>query len=212
MQTRLRLVTAQPQAQIARFTKTERAVHWVHASAFLTMLGSGLVLYVPALAIAVNRRPLVKDVHVYTAVAWLAALALVLGLGNSRSVRQSLAEAERFDADDGRWLLGRGSPQGRFNAGQKINIVLTVAFAILFTVSGFDLWYGERNTAARLSGASFLHDSLTYMALLLFIGHLYFAVFNPATRHSLRGMTTGSVDAEWAARHHAKWAREAERR
>lgn len=195
-------------ARIQRFTRTERAVHWVHAAAFLTLLGSGLVLYVPALAVLVNRRPLVKDIHVYTAVAWLLAIALIVTFGNGRSVRRTLAEAERFDADDGGWLRGRGSPQGRFNAGQKINIVLTAAFAVLFTISGADLWYGERHTAARLPGAIFLHDSLTYAAILLFVGHLYFAVFNPATRHALRGMTTGEVDADWAARHHAKWARE----
>ena len=193
-------------SRIQRFTRTERAVHWVHAAAFLALLGSGLVLYVPALAVLVNRRPLVKDIHVYTAVAWLLAIALIVTIGNGRSVRRTLADAERFDADDGAWLRGRRSPQGRFNAGQKINIVLTSAFAVLFTISGADLWYGERHTPARLPGAIFLHDSLTYAALLLFIGHLYFAVFNPATRHALRGMTTGEVDADWAARHHAKWA------
>jgi formate dehydrogenase subunit gamma len=195
-------------ARIARFTRTERAVHWVHAAAFVTMLSSGLVLYVPSLAVVINRRPLVKDVHLYTAVAWLLLIALIVIFGNRRSLRRSVAEAERFDGDDAGWLLGRGSPQGRFNAGQKINIMLTAAFAVLFTVSGFDLWYGERHTTARLQGAIFLHDSLTYAALLLFIGHLYFAVFNPATRHALRGITTGEVDADWAARHHAKWVRE----
>ena len=193
---------------ILRFTRTERAFHWVHAAAFLTMLGSGLVLYVPALAVVVNRRPLVKDVHVYTAVAWLAALALILVVGDRRAVLRDLVEAERFDGDDGAWLRGRKTPQGRFNAGQKINIVLTAAFAVLFAVSGADLWYGERHTAARLPGAIFLHDSLTYAALLLFVGHLYFAVINPATRHSLRGMTEGSVDEDWATEHHAKWVAE----
>jgi formate dehydrogenase subunit gamma len=198
--------------RIRRFTRTERAVHWVHATAFLTMLGSGLILYVPSLAVLVNRRPLMKDIHVYTAVAWLVAITLIVTLGNGRSVRRTMAEAERFDADDGRWLGGRAAPQGRFNAGQKINIVLTTAFALLFTLSGFDLWYGERHTAARLQGAIFLHDSLTYAALLLFVGHLYFAVFNPATRHALRGITTGEVDRDWAARHHAKWAAEEARR
>src|SRR4029077_16993333 len=75
---------------ILRFTRTERAFHWVHAAAFLTMLGSGLVLYVPALAVLVNRRPLVKDVHVYTAVAWLAALGLILVVGDRRAVLRDL--------------------------------------------------------------------------------------------------------------------------
>ena len=41
--------------RLARFTRTERAVHWVHASAFVVLLGSGLCLYLPSLAEA---RPL----------------------------------------------------------------------------------------------------------------------------------------------------------
>ena len=50
-----------------------------------------------------------------------------------------------------------------------------------------------------------LHDGLMYVSLLLLVGHLYLALIHPATRHALRGMTLGSVNADWAARHHAKW-------
>ena len=32
---------------IERFSPTERAVHWVHATAFLVLLATGLALYVP---------------------------------------------------------------------------------------------------------------------------------------------------------------------
>ena len=38
-------------------TGTERAVHWVHATAFTILLASGLCLYLPSLAEAVGRRP-----------------------------------------------------------------------------------------------------------------------------------------------------------
>ena len=34
---------------------------------------------------------------------------------------------------------------------------------------------------------------------------LYFALILPRTRHSLRGMTLGSVREEWAREHHPKW-------
>ena len=42
---------------LRRFSRTERLLHWVHASAFFVLLGSGLVLYVPRLSEAVGRRP-----------------------------------------------------------------------------------------------------------------------------------------------------------
>ena len=76
---------------VRRFSRTERAVHWVHATAFLALLGSGLVLYLPALAAAVGRRPLVKDAHLVTALAWAAVLVAVVALGDRRRLRAHAA-------------------------------------------------------------------------------------------------------------------------
>jgi formate dehydrogenase subunit gamma len=190
---------------VHRFSRTERTLHWVHAAAFLVMLASGLVLYLPTLSAAVGRRPFVKDVHVYTAIAWICALALVVVLGDRRGLARTARELDVFDADDRRWLRGGGVPQGRFNAGQKLNAALTAAFAFLFGVSGFLLWYGERDTRFRLGGTIVLHDALTYISVLLLLGHLYLAVVHPRTRHSLRGIVLGDVKEEWAREHHRKW-------
>ena len=192
---------------VERFSRTERALHWVHASAFFVLLGSGLVLYIPSLSKAIARRPLIKDIHFWTAVSWLCALALIVLIGNRRALARTIREIDLFDRDDRRFLAGNTRvPQGRFNAGQKVNAILTAAFAVLFTISGFLLWYGERDTRFRLGGTVFLHDSLMYVSLVLVTGHLYLALIHPTTRHSLRGMTTGKVREDWARRHHAKWA------
>jgi formate dehydrogenase subunit gamma len=190
---------------IRRFSRTERALHWIHASAFLVMLGSGLVLYLPSLSAAVGRRPFVKDVHVDTALAWGAALLLVVLVGDRRGLRATLRELDVYDRDDRLWLRRIPRPQGRFNAGQKLNVAFTAAFAVLFAVSGALLWLGERDHRFRLASTIVLHDGLMYVSVVLLVGHLYLAVLHPATRHALRGMTTGSVDRRWAQRHHAKW-------
>jgi formate dehydrogenase subunit gamma len=190
---------------IVRFSRTERALHWIHASAFLVLLGSGLVLYLPSLSQLVGRRPFVKDVHVYTALAWLAAMALVVVLGDRRRLRRTLRELDRFDEDDRRWLRRINVPQGRFNAGQKLNAALTGSFAVLFTVSGLLLWYGERDNRFRFASTIVLHDGLMYVSLVLLVGHLYLTLIHPSTRHSLRGMTRGTVRRDWAQQHHQKW-------
>jgi cytochrome b subunit of formate dehydrogenase len=39
----------------------------------------------------------------------------------------------------------------------------------------------------------------------LLAGHLYLALVYRPTRHSLRGMTAGSVRYDWARQHHRKW-------
>jgi formate dehydrogenase subunit gamma len=56
--------------RVPRFSRSERALHRAHVSAFFVLLGSGLVLYLPSMSELVARRQLVKDVHLYTGLAW----------------------------------------------------------------------------------------------------------------------------------------------
>jgi formate dehydrogenase subunit gamma len=196
--------------RLLRWSFTERAVHWIHAAAFCVLLGSGLCLYLPSLAEAVGRRPLLKTIHIYTAIAWALALALVVVAGNRRALARTVREVEYFDSDDVEWLRGRRVPQGRLNAGQKLNTIATVVFALMFAISGFFLWYGERNTSWRLPNALLVHDYLMYVSLILFVGHLWLSLIYPRTRHALSGMTRGWVREDYAERRHAKWAETAE--
>jgi formate dehydrogenase subunit gamma len=190
---------------VRRFGVTERALHWVHASGFFDMLATGLILYLPALSEAVARRNLVKNVHIFAAVGWALAIVLVVTLGDRRRLAADWREIEAIDADDRRWLRGRRARQGRFNAGQKVNAILTVSFAILFAISGFFLWLGERDHRFLFDGTGVVHETLTLASIGLVIGHLYLALIHPSTRHALRGMTRGDVREDWAREHHPKW-------
>jgi len=189
---------------VPRFSPVERVLHWVNALGFFFLLATGLILYLPSLSMLVSRRQLIQSLHFWAGVGWLAALALIIVLG-ARRLLATARELERFDADDLRWLRGGRAPQGRFNAGQKVNAALTAAFTILFGVSGLLLWFGEQDTRYRFASTVVLHDGLMYVSLALLAGHLYLALIHPATRHALRGMTIGDVRVEWAARHHSKW-------
>ena len=191
--------------RIPRFDRTERVLHWMHASAFFALLATGLILYLPALSTLVSRRNLVKNVHIWVAVAWAVAIVVIFLVGNRRRLVDDWRQIETIDRDDRRWLRGRRAPQGKFNAGQKLNALLTVAFALLFAVSGFFLWLGERDHTFIFEGTGTVHVVLTYLSVILLVGHLYLALIHPSTRHALRGMTTGEVDEAWARRHHAKW-------
>jgi formate dehydrogenase subunit gamma len=154
-----------------RFSKSERAVHWIHAAAFFVLLGSGLVLYLPSLA-GIGNRGLVKDVHLYTAIAWALALLAVVLLGDRKGLRRTLNDLDGFDLDDRLWLRRYPTKQGRFNAGQKLNAAVTAAFAVLFAVSGILLWYGERDTRFRFAGTIVLHDGLMWISLVLLAGSI----------------------------------------
>lgn len=190
---------------VKRFSRTERAVHWIHAGAFFLLLSTGLVLYVPRLSELVARRPLVKDLHIYTALTWIALLTIIVVVGDRRGLRRTLRELDLFDDDDRLWLRRKPRPQGRFNAGQKVHAALVAAFACLFAASGLLLWLGERDTRFRWASTILLHDGLMYASLVLLMGHLYLALIYPATRHALRGITVGTVRRDWALEHHRKW-------
>ena len=189
---------------VRRFSRVERLLHWVNALGFFFLLVTGLILYLPSLSVLVSRRQTIQGLHFWGGVGWLATLAAVLLLGGRRLLATA-RELDRFDRDDVLWLRGRRTPQGRFNAGQKVNAVLTAAFTVLFAVSGLLLWFGEEDTRFRFASTVILHDGLMYVSLVLLIGHLYLALIHPATRHALRGMTLGDVRIEWAMRHHPKW-------
>jgi formate dehydrogenase subunit gamma len=183
---------APKRAWVQRFSRTERTLHWVNASGFLILLATGLILYLPRLSVLVGRRPLIKDIHFWAGIGWIAALVLVSLLGDRRGLLRTARDLETLRPS-------------RFNVGQKVNAILTAAFAILFLVSGLLLWLGERNTEFRFASTVVLHDGLLYASLGLLLGHLYLAVIHPATRHSLRGMTTGKVREDWARRHYPRW-------
>ncbi len=202
--------------RIRRFSRTERAAHWLLAVTFFIMLGSGACLYVPSLASLVDR-PTAKAWHIDAAIALGAGLVLLALAGDRRSLGRTVREADRFDRDDVAWLRGGPRrlfarsgepPQGRLNAGQKLNTAITLGLMVVLAFTGFLLWEGERDTTYRFAGTVLVHDVATLVILALVCGHLYLALLHPATRHALRGITTGDVDRAWAERHHPKWVTE----
>jgi formate dehydrogenase subunit gamma len=199
-------VSVVPAGYVRRFSRTERTLHWVNATGFFLLLATGLILFLPSLSVDVGRRPLIKDIHFWGGIGWVAALILIALLGDRRGILRTARELDVFAPEDVNWLRGREpAEQGRFNAGQKLNAALTAAFVVLFLVSGLLLWFGEQDTRFRFASTVVLHDGLLYASVALLLGHLYLSLIHPATRHALRGMVRGTVREDWAQRHHARW-------
>jgi formate dehydrogenase subunit gamma len=212
-------MAADPPARLRRFSPAERALHWLLAGSFFVLLGTGLILYLPSLS-GLVARPTAKVWHIDAALA-LGAGTIVLLLTRWRTFRRTFRQFDRFDRDDVRWLLGAprrlvrrepSPPQGRFNAGQKLNAALVGGLMLVSFATGFLLWFGERDTRYRFAGTVMVHDWVMWLLIVLVAGHLYLALVHPTTRHALRGMTLGDVDREWARRHHPKWAAADDRR
>ena len=90
---------------VVRFTPTERALHWVHATSFFVLLATGVALYVPALTEALGSRTLLRNVHLVTAIGWAVALVAVFVMGDRRTLRSNSARPLFVD-----W---QSSPAGR---------------------------------------------------------------------------------------------------
>jgi formate dehydrogenase subunit gamma len=190
--------------RIRRFTRTERAAHWLVAAAFGVMLLSGG--QVPHHWGWTNTA---LDVHVGAAVVLVAGLAGLLIAANGRALRTTAGELRSLDRDDRAWLSPRRilmrqppPPVGRFNAGQKLNARLAlVGLSGLYATGIYLVTIGR-------SSFGHLHGPFAFLTSALIAGHIFMAVVNPSTRHALRGMTLGSVDRSWAEHHFPRWVDE----
>lgn len=191
--------------RVLRFTWSERAVHWLTAVAFFSLLVSGLV---------VGRRGTFHDVmyawHLASAGVLVAGVVLVFVAGNRRALESSTRELLRLGADDRHWLVSAPSlmrarmptpATGRFNAGQKLNFVFVCVLLVALYVSGVDTIV-EGTHHNLVFG---VHKLATIAAGVLVAGHVYMAMFKRDTRAALRGILSGEVDRDWAHEHYPEW-------
>lgn len=200
---------------IRRFNGVEISLHWVYAALFLILLFSGLGLYLgPGQNPVLSHRSLVREVHLDAALA-LLALPVVIASVRVGTFSRFWRDVEMFDRDDARWLLRAWiphfirrralPPQGRFNAGQKLNTIAVAAATVGFFVTGFLMWQGAHLPTSLTEAADTWHIWLMDVMIPLVAGHLILALLLPSTRPALRGVLVGSVRLDFARRRHAKW-------
>jgi len=214
--------------RVRRFNRTQRALHWSHSITFLLLLATGLILYVPQLGSLVGHHLLILQYHEYIAIFYICGPLLWLILGDRLSLLRDIKTFDEWDDDDLDWLKqsilqgpsGKNlPPQGRFNAGQKLNGILTIAATVGFVVTGLIIWHPPWFTRFAPSflfsdsvsnNAIFLHKILTWVTIPLVLGHIYLAAIARATRPALRTLLDGTVPMSYARAHHPKWAAELE--
>ncbi|KAB2382878.1 cytochrome b/b6 domain-containing protein [Actinomadura montaniterrae] len=196
--------------RLLRFTWAERSIHHVTALLMLVCLATAGMLYLPTLSTLVGHRELLKTIHVWCGFALPAPI--ILGLA-SRAFRADVRRLNRFAPHDWEWLKrgdrravrqGRGIlPVGKFNAGQKLNAAFTAGAILVMLGTGEVLTFPGPWPDRWRTGATFVHDWLFVIIVIVVVGHLWEAFRDPG---ALGGMLTGRVDRGWAARHHAGWA------
>jgi formate dehydrogenase subunit gamma len=196
-----------PEASLTRFSRSERWTHRVVGILVGVLLVTAALLYVPDLSGIVGNRQIVRVVHEVAGFA--LAIPLVLAL-LSRAFRDDAGRLNRFRPTDWEWLRSRDRRSGRirvgkFNAGQKLNAAFMLGAIIVMLMTGSLMFFSSLFADALRTGATFVHDWLALVMLVVVCGHTYMA-FNDATARL--GMRTGSVPVSWAEREHAAWADE----
>jgi cytochrome b subunit of formate dehydrogenase len=202
-------------ARLVRFSRAEIALHWAFVPPYLVLGATGLALLAGKnLGAWLAPREALARAHLAAGAALVVLPALVLIASRPEPFRRLLGEAFRWRWKDIAWLLAAAlriliprtplPPAGRFNAGQKLNLLHVALLVPSVAATGFLLWAG---------GGAFLLLRLLHAAgalgsLALAAGHLYLALVHPPTRRALGSIFHGKVPADYAASHHATWYRE----
>jgi len=196
---------ARQPAKLLRFTRGER---WVHRTTAILMgicLVTAALLYVDVLSQLTGHRAFVEWVHVIAGIG--LPIPALIGLG-SKAFRRDARILNRFSRNDWKWLRSRSRrngtiPVGKFNAGQKLNANFQLGGILVMLATGLVMRFANHWSISLRTGATFVHDWLSYAILAVVLGHLWLANRDP---NALRGMRTGYVPTAWARREHLAWA------
>lgn len=191
---------------VVRFDAVERFAHWASSLLVLVAVATGMVLYIAPLAAAVGNRATVKDIHVISGLAAFVPIVVAVSGRWGRGLRRDIARFSNWHRDDVRWFSPRrrrNCDTGKFNGGQKLNAVLAASGLVVMAVSGSIMkWFGPFPLEWR-TGATFVHDWVSFGLWILIAGHVAKAVSTPG---ALRGMITGRVPVAEAEAKPRWWA------
>ncbi|KYH31715.1 formate dehydrogenase subunit gamma [Neomoorella mulderi] len=209
-----------PEERVERFNLAERLGHWSHGITFVVLLltGSALVFRSYAGLIGPGGLRLFRSIHHVMAYPFTFLTVIILLLGTPRTAGQWLKECLTWGRDDLRFIAAfpreffglkvQLPEQGKFNAGEKLNSLLTIAGSILMVVTGWILLLRDSVAPALVAWALPLHSAGALVMGGVILGHIYLALGHPNSRESINGMLSGKVSARFAREHHARWYRE----
>lgn len=202
---------------VERYRKPTRILHWIHAGAFLLLVVTGIILFIPALTPALTQgSSLTRVLHRLGAVVFIL-IPLFYLLTNWKATWAAVKEAFTWGAEDFGWVAaapryyflgdeGSMPPQDHMNTGQKLYWLTTLLTGVLFVITGGLMWFFKNSVPQGVFQWSvFVHDVAFIVLLNMFFLHLYLSVIHPLMAGIFWSMVTGKVPVKYARSHHAKW-------
>jgi formate dehydrogenase subunit gamma len=201
----------QPGGYLRRFDTVERLVHWSTAIMMLTLIVTGAILYLPALALRIGHRGLVENIHVITGLSLLGPLVLALAGPWGKRLWADLRRFDRWGPSDFDWFKGmarrKGLPRDKFNGGQKAEAAFLGAAMAAALATGVIMRFAPSSWVTWATGATLVHDALFFAIVVAVLAHVAFALSRP---DQLVSMITGRIPRAWAKSHAAAWLAEIE--
>jgi len=204
--------------ELIRFSKTERLLHWSFAVPVILLAATGAAMIAvsfPGSGYGISKSSIVK-LHVILGFFLVIMPPVVFLTRDRKTIIGNIKDILSVNRMDLAWLkatlfrIFRRKTDlpgcGKFNAGQKLNTILTIVLLILLSLSGFSMLLIKGSLLSNI-----IHAGLALVFLLPFAGHLYLALINPSTKHALHAITSGRVNAEWLKDHHPAMYRELEK-
>ena len=200
---------------VERFKKRTVWFHWVHTAAFLVLLVTGAILFIPGLG-GPAAGGMTRSIH-RIAVVVFVGIPIVYAVFNPRMTLHFIKETFTWGKDDLQWVLRapdyyfggaeeKMAPQGHVNTGQKMWQLIALGTGILFLISGVLMWFFKDSLSPGIFQWSVIvHDVAFVVAFLMLLVHIYLGVIHPRMTESLRSMWDGKVSKTYARNHYGKW-------
>jgi formate dehydrogenase subunit gamma len=200
--------------KIRRFTATERLFHWGFAlPQIILMITGGWLLATASHSGDSAAKVNLVAIHKVAAVCFILIPFFVFMRGDAKALFKNIRLALNWNHSDFEWFsrsaLKLVAPStslpevGKFNAGQKLNMLIVMILGTAFAVSGLLMWFLDGVLLAWL-----IHAIAFLVVSVVVLGHIYVAILHPSTRPSFWSIINGRVDREWAHHHHPQWAKE----
>lgn len=203
--------TARATVRILRFDRVQRSAHWANAILFVVLILTAIPLYFGSFFGLVLERHSVQEVHLWTGLSLPLPLVVSLIGPWGRRMRRDVTRFNYWTRDEVHWLrsLARTPLAAeKFNPGQKLNAIFVAASIPVMLITGSMLQWFHFFTVSLREGATFVHDSFSFILAVVIVGHVYMALTH---RGSLRSMVDGTVSDHWAAQHAPLWLEEVRR-
>ena len=214
---------------VVRFSFWTRLVHWVHVFAFLGLIYTGLSYFIPQFGFLAAPLGGVKNAlstHIVLGITFVTLPILSLFTKYPYILAK---KAFSWDGDDNKWMMVFPKffffpkkyfdnivevPQGKFKAGQKMNVWLVLLFGLTSAITGFILYSWPESNLNVKFWFLLTHSLAGTISFSIILGHIYLAIiFPPFQMHgfALWNMVTGLQPESEAMEFHRKFYEESEK-